>query len=364
MQPTSVVVLGGGVLGTATAAAAARLGARVTLVTAGQPGDGASGRSLAWLNAFGPYEPDYVRLRLEGLARYRALQGFPSVHFDGALTWGEDARSHYARLSAEGYPVRWLERAELPVVVPGVEVEAVPSDGALLTPEEGWVDLPALVAELASEVHRRSGRVLTDTGGGAPVVEGGQVVGAALADGTRLAADAVVVATGPAVPETLARLGTTVPDSTPTALLVRSAPAQTPLRAVVNAPRVSLRPTGDGGVAFDSGWSEQRVVRHPDGSWEVPAGTVEELVDEARAVVAGAPALPIDGVHVGPKPVPGDGRPVVGAVPSAPGCFVAFTHSGATLGLVLGDLLAAEVVAGERSPLLAAYRPERFGLDV
>ena len=78
-------------------------------------------------------------------------------------------------------------------------VGAVPPDGALLTPEEGWVDLPPLVAELGAEVLRRGGRVLTNTGGGEPVVERGQVVGATLADGTRLIADAVVVATGPAV---------------------------------------------------------------------------------------------------------------------------------------------------------------------
>jgi glycine/D-amino acid oxidase-like deaminating enzyme len=63
---------------------------------------------------------------------------------------------------------------------------------------------------------------------------------------------------------------------------------------------------------------------------------------------------------VGPKPIPGDGEPVVGELPGISGYHVAFTHSGATVGLILGELLADEVVTGRRSPLLEAFRPDRF----
>jgi glycine/D-amino acid oxidase-like deaminating enzyme len=62
---------------------------------------------------------------------------------------------------------------------------------------------------------------------------------------------------------------------------------------------------------------------------------------------------------VGPEPVPGNGEPVLGALDEVPGHHVAFSHSGATLGLVVGELLADEVVTGEPSPLLAAFRPGR-----
>jgi glycine/D-amino acid oxidase-like deaminating enzyme len=51
---------------------------------------------------------------------------------------------------------------------------------------------------------------------------------------------------------------------------------------------------------------------------------------------------------------------VLGALDEVPGYHVAFTHSGATLGLIVGELLADEVVSGEPSPLLAAFRPGRF----
>jgi glycine/D-amino acid oxidase-like deaminating enzyme len=66
---------------------------------------------------------------------------------------------------------------------------------------------------------------------------------------------------------------------------------------------------------------------------------------------------------VGPKPIPGDGLPVVGAVDAVPGLFVLFTHSGATLGLILGELLADEIVTGELAPVLAPFRIHRFSVD-
>ena len=49
-ESKNVVVIGGGILGASTAAQLARGGAHVTLVTAGSLADGASGRSIAWLN--------------------------------------------------------------------------------------------------------------------------------------------------------------------------------------------------------------------------------------------------------------------------------------------------------------------------
>jgi glycine/D-amino acid oxidase-like deaminating enzyme len=63
---------------------------------------------------------------------------------------------------------------------------------------------------------------------------------------------------------------------------------------------------------------------------------------------------------VGYKPIPGDGEPVLGQTSRVPGCFVAFSHSGATLGLIAGELLADEILSGQRHPLLAAFNPDRF----
>jgi glycine/D-amino acid oxidase-like deaminating enzyme len=61
------------------------------------------------------------------------------------------------------------------------------------------------------------------------------------------------------------------------------------------------------------------------------------------------------------RPMPEDGMPAVGAVTE--GLYVAVMHSGITLGAVMGQQIAAEVLNGpsnETADLLAAYRPDRF----
>jgi glycine/D-amino acid oxidase-like deaminating enzyme len=111
---------------------------------------------------------------------------------------------------------------------------------------------------------------------------------------------------------------------------------------------------------LDSAWSEEEVVRRPDGTFEVKDSTVQGLLAEASAVLEGNPRLNPDSYGVGPKPIPGDGEPVFGELPGISGYYVAFSHSGATLGLIAGELLADEIVTGEPHPLLAMFRPSRF----
>jgi glycine/D-amino acid oxidase-like deaminating enzyme len=129
---------------------------------------------------------------------------------------------------------------------------------------------------------------------------------------------------------------------------------------VLNTPRVAARPTPDGALVLDSGWSEEEVIHNNDGSYEVRAGTVEGLLKELSAVLEGKPRLELESYGVGPKPIPADGEPVVGELDQIRDYYVAFSHSGATLGLIIGELLADEIMTGERHPLLEPFRPGRF----
>ncbi len=79
---------------------------------------------------------------------------------------------------------------------------------------------------------------------------------------------------------------------------------------------------------------------------------VAPLAAEASKLIKGEP-LRTTSWKLGLKPIPGDGEQVLG-------CFVAFTHSGATLALIAGELLAEEMVRSEKQPMLASSRPERF----
>jgi glycine/D-amino acid oxidase-like deaminating enzyme len=63
---------------------------------------------------------------------------------------------------------------------------------------------------------------------------------------------------------------------------------------------------------------------------------------------------------VGVRSIPADGLPVVGRVPGTGGLYAVATHSGFTLAILLGRLVADEIVTGRIAPELAPFRPERF----
>ncbi|MEI9411912.1 FAD-binding oxidoreductase [Mesorhizobium salmacidum] len=366
---SKVVVVGGGIFGVSSALHLSRLGIETILVNDGPLASGASGRSLAWLNSARVRSAEYHRLRMVGIDRYRTLSAkYPDaawLRFDGGLTWDADDVSNeimeaFAHEKSLGYDARHLRAGDIPSATPGVAINAVTPQGAIFNPGEGWVDLPALIKLLVAEFVGRGGQLVTDAGRATVTVADGRVTGVSTATGATFAADAVLLATGSEVPRTVAQTGQHIPDGTPIALLVRTKPAALPLRAVLNTPRVAVRPTPNGALALDSAWSEEEVIVNSDGTYGVKASTLQGLLEEASKVLEGNPKLELESYGVGPKPIPGDGEPVLGRLNDIEGYYVAFSHSGATLGLIAGELLAGEIATGNEHPLLANFRPARF----
>ncbi|RWO92626.1 FAD-binding oxidoreductase [Mesorhizobium sp.] len=370
-KPRHVVVVGAGIFGTSTALHLARLGLDVTMVNDGAPSNGASGRSLSWLNSARRADTAYHRLRLAGIDRYRTLAATRPetaswLRFDGGLTWDADDEANQIasmwQLEQDiGYDSLLLDPAGVGAVTPGIDASAITPQGAIFNPGEGWVDLPSLIDLLLSEFRSRGGKLVQDAGRVRIVATGGRARGVITAGGTPVEADAVVLAVGPATPCMLAEIGVHVPDATPISLLLKTKPIKIDLRAVLNTPRVAVRPTPDGALVLDSAWSEEEVVVNSDGTYTVHDKTVKGLLDEASAVLGGNPRLQLATYAVGPKPIPGDGEPVLGSVETVADLHVVFSHSGATLGLIVGELLAKEIASGNPHPMLATFRANRFG---
>lgn len=370
---SSAVIIGAGIFGVSTGVQLARRGIRVTILNDGPPANGASGRSLSWLNSARMRSEPYHRLRMAGIDRYRTLAArFPDVdwlRFDGGLTWdADDERNEidaaYRYEVSLAYDAQWLPPAAVAGVTPGIDARAITPQGAIFNPGEGWVDLPALIGLLLREFSSLGGVLVTDQGAARAVIEGGRAVGAETAEGQRFVADAVVLATGPAVPKMAAASGQTIDDGTPVALLVQTKPLAHPLRAVLNTPRVAVRPAPGGTFSLDADWAaDEGVTARADGGYDIDEAVVDALLAEAAKVMEGNPKLEVASIGVGGKPIPGDGEPVVGALKAIAGYYVAFSHSGATLGLIVGELLAYEVAKGAEHPMLATFRPERFGVS-
>ncbi|MBP3043729.1 FAD-binding oxidoreductase [Arthrobacter jiangjiafuii] len=387
-----MAVQGAGILGVSTAVALLRGGARVTLVTEGHPASGASGRSLSWLNSGGSYPLGYHHLRLAGMDRYRTLlagqPGIDWLKFDGGVYWEDDDGAGVSGIVsvpgatdddgtgapgttvlalAERYETQWdrayeahlVSAADLTRLLPGLDPAALPST-VLFNPGEGWVSLPHLIRHLLHDFALGGGTLVTAAGRTSVVTNAGTAVGLRTEDGQLYPADAVVVAAGAGTPGILSGLGLELPDRSELAMLVVTEPRAHGLRAVLNTPRVSVRPHPGSRLVMDHTWYLDQIVQAEDGGWAVDPQVAQDLADEASALLAGHPRLVPQSWRIGLKPIPGDGLPVLGELEAVPGCYTAFTHSGATLGLIAGELLAGEILTGRRHPMLAPFRPERL----
>ncbi|MGO4586608.1 NAD(P)/FAD-dependent oxidoreductase [Arthrobacter sp. 2RAF6] len=362
-----IAVIGGGIIGVSTAVHLLRQGASVVLVTEKGLASEATGRSLSWLNSAGGRSTPYHLLRLAGIDRYRTLfAADPSrewLRFDGGLRWNETGQrevteARHAYEKSTGYDSKLLAPSEIATVTPGIDESAAP-DNAIFNPGEGWVSLPGLVDFLLEEFHGRGGELVLNAGKASVEVAEGRATGV-MAAGKVYHADSVVVACGAATPAVVAPLGVGIPSGSPVSMLVVTKPVHRDVRAVVNTPRAALRPNPGNTYALDHDWYEDDITEHADGTFSIPDAVVQELADEASKLLAGNPELKPASWKIGYKPIPGDGQPVFGELEKVPGCFVAFTHSGATLGLIAGELLSDEILSGEKHPMLATFRPERF----
>jgi glycine/D-amino acid oxidase-like deaminating enzyme len=302
-----VIVVGAGVLGTAVARALAVAGEEVLLLDRWRPGSGTTSTTFAWTNANRKLDPAYHRLNVAGMTEHadlaRQLPGQPSYFPSGALHWANDGSAPWLtdnvnRLLALGYPVRWIERDEATRIAGALRI---PEDAVSFAhfPDEGYVLPDRLLENLLADAERH-GATFT-IGEVVTIDDGPGEVSVTLAGGEVRTADRVVLATG----------------------------------------RWSERLAAGAGIDLPMLTDVAREI----------ARRLTALLPEP------APAPEID-LRVGFRSLPADGHTIAGYGSARVYCLV--SHSGVTLGPLLGRLVATELVTGRGQDLLDAFRPARF----
>jgi len=382
-RPRRCVVIGAGVLGLCVAARLAEAGVGVTLLERDRPGGAATGPSFAWLNANAKEPRAYHDLNHAGMRAWAGL----AARLDGAawyrpagnLEWAQGAAgreqlaARVRRLTDWGYPARLIDAAQAAELEPSLRLPRPAPDVAWF-PGEGYLLTAPLVSRLAQAAARHGATVLTGEAGhvvGLDAVpgagEGGRTARAVrTAAGQVMPADVVVCCAGRWVPELAALAGVAgpvpllpwaVPGATAPGLVVHAGPVTPPgPQRMVHAPDVYLRPHSGGLVHLEA--PDAAVDLHTPGAdlrrW------AEELLRRARRVVRGLQDADVAGYRVCVRPMPADGRSIVGWLPGAGGVYVAVTHSGVTLAAHLARLITAELITGAAAAGLAPYRPDRF----
>ena len=203
-----VVVVGAGILGASIAFHLTLRGAQVTMVEAGEPGQGASRVSFAWLNSYDknpfPYH-DLNRRSIEMWERFRRrLNGDIDLVWGGEMRWtvtpeGAEALAARAReLNAWGYPTRLIDAAEMRQLEPGLEPSGMTA--ASYTDIDGHVNTGDVIRACIAQAQTRGAELRTQAPvTGLQISGAGKIEAVAIGDET-IPCDVAVLAGGPDMP--------------------------------------------------------------------------------------------------------------------------------------------------------------------
>jgi glycine oxidase len=368
----AIIIVGAGVIGLSIAWRLAERGAAVTVFDQGTAGAGASHAAAGMLAICAEAEPDEEALVALGRSSQalwpafaRELEAAADLPVDlrsegtllVALTADDQARLRH-RLEFQkrlDLPVEWIPGAEArrrePHLAPGIA-------GAVLSPEDHQVDNRKLVAALRVAAERAGVAIREHCAVKRIVVSGGRATGVALADGTQVPADAVVLAAG-AWSRRIEGLPTDArPPVRPVkgqTIALRMDPTAPLINHVVWAPGAYLVPRRDGRLIVGA------TVEEKGFDAALTAGGVLSLLEAAWRAVPALEELEIDDMWVGHRPGSRDDAPILGQAP-VEGLIYATGHyrNGILLTPVTADAIARLVLDGEVDPMIAPFGVERF----
>lgn len=352
-----IIVIGAGIIGASTAYQLCKSGADVTVLDAGVAC--ATRASFGWINASFFLDDDHFRLRSDAIAAYRRLSAELSlpVNFCGCLCFensGGAFDAQAAALAALGYPFEEIDAQAFAALVPEV---ANPPARCLKFNQEAAAESGDLADRLLDAATALGARIIRGVAATGFEVKGAQVTGVQTTAGV-LSADHVVSAVGTATTRLMASIDVPLPTLTRPAVMMKTRPVARVLNHILVTEIGEVRQLPDGSLMMPA------AVGHQQDASDNLSDAIDAIADAALVRLQNLlPNVPLawEQLTLAHRPMPGDERPVVG--PVAKGLYVACMHSGMTLGALMGQQIATEVMQGatnDTAKRLAPYRPDRF----
>ncbi|WP_426170611.1 NAD(P)/FAD-dependent oxidoreductase [Microbacterium sp. DWRC1-3] len=332
-----IVVIGAGVIGASIAHHLARAGREVVVLDSGTPGTGVTAASFAWVGIAKSPADAYA-----GSLRERARPEFDRVLTEitapiglrpfGALTWEESeerTRSFVSDHEAAGHRMKLITAYEARMREPSLR--DVP-DVVAYAPDDVGVDPVAFTRALLRSAQEHGAEVRTGTTVLRIVHDDGRVRGVATDRGV-LAAKSVVLAAGTASTGLAASVGVDIDVAGSPCCLLRFSTPRPLVRGIVSAPEFEVRQLDDATLLAAE---------------DVPAGFSGDPRELAVATLAAirrsfvdADDVRLEHAVIADRPMPANGQPLVGPVPTMPGLHLAIAHPGVILSAEIGRQVAA-----------------------
>ncbi len=390
MQQYDAIVIGGGLVGCATACYLAESGATVLLVERSDINAGASGRNAGSLHFQLEHRlikhhqeharelEHYVALTQLAIDHWRDIEHELDSNLELVMEGGLMLAETPEELSllelkskiegGQGLTVELLDGAQAHSRAPYLS-ESV--QGALYCPHEGHCNPRLLTHAFASKAVASGASVLTDIRVSAIQRRFGRWEIKLAGAGNKqesgwVSAEAVLNAAGAWSVEIAAMAGLHLPVF-PVGLLMNATEKTNPIvhHLIQHVGRkLSLKQVADGNLLIGGGWSAP--MQRSGGSWlldRAPAINLESVRGNLQSAAEIVPA--IADLHLlrswtGTTGITPDQLPVLGQFTQKPGFYVATGGSGFTYGPTYARLMSELMLTGATSFPIDAYSPDRF----
>lgn len=357
---TDVAVIGGGIVGLATAFFLARRGRAVMVLERRTFGWEASGRTAGGVRQQGR-DPRELPLAMAAVEAWgtldQQLQGETGYRRDGNV-FVAMSREGMAQLEEQaereralGLGVEMLTATQLRARVPAVSDRCT---GGKYCPTDGIAEPTLVMPSLARAVEHAGGRLHAGTEALDFVVEEGRVV-SIVTEGVEVHPKVTVLAAGPWTPLLAMRLGVTLPITPVRSQLIRTGPAGPVCKEFLISRELGVycRPASGGAMLIGG----ECMRGETD-----PRAASENARRQINACIPALEGVPIERMWSGLLDVTPDEVAMIGPVPGFRDCFVAagFSGHGFCLGPGVGRLVAEWIVDGKPSLSLRALSPDRF----
>ena len=361
-QIADLCIIGGGLLGTATAYFAASAGLKVVLLEEKELASGASGAAFGGVSV-GIYSYSsarvpaaYVAISKASLELYRRLQeelGPPlDFYSPGSLDpfYSEDGlargRERAHGLNECGVPCELLSPEQIRDIEPAVSNIV---SGAIYCPVDGHVTPFCVVWALANAARRLGADIRSRVRVLSLIRSGDRIIGVNTDQGP-ISADWVVNTAGLGVAPLCQDVGVAVPLDYSRGQMFVSEPVAPVLRTYIH--NIKQTPVGTFviGATRESGTVETVTTI---------AGTQEVLSWASRLIPALA-KLRLMRSWAGIRPVPPDGYPIIGPIDGLEHLLIAVMHRGVTLAPIVGRVLVDLITKRGTEHDITPYLLSRF----
>lgn len=365
-----VIVLGGGIIGLASALEAAARGFRVTVVEAGRPGGQASGAAAGMLAPYAEntdFPDPFFTLSLASLQLYPEWLASVEEASGRSIEWIRSGSLAVAFHEADIAPLQgrmaWQNRygaqaelidaAGLRQLEPMLSQEAA---AALYVPGESHVYAPSLVAALEEACRRRGVSFLCESGPLQDIRLPQDGAELETEHGGIITGDRLIVAAGAWTGQFERWFGFPLPIHPIRGQICAYAVPQGIVRHMIHTPQAYWTAKGNGtlvcGASEDIAGFDSRVTERGIGRLVRFGPRVFPMLGELEPVHTWA----------GLRPATTDGKPLIGQLAEKPQAVLASGHY--RNGILLAPVTAAAVgalLSGEEPPVpLEPFAPERF----